>query len=94
MKMRCNNCGREMHLSELIGYAEAYLLKAIAPVGVLFLVQAIEHYLLTPKKGFIDDQMASFASTFKISCPKCKNVDCWDPAPEKPAEPMNNQIQK
>lgn len=89
MRIKCNNCGREMYLGELIGYAEAYLLKAVAPIIVDFLLQTLKDSLLTPKKGFIDNQMASAATIFGVSCPKCKKIDCWDPAPEVVTEQKN-----
>jgi hypothetical protein len=91
MKIKCSNCGHELHLAELLGYAEAYLLKAIAPIAVLFLIQIIRRHLLTPERGIIEDQMIAAARVFEISCSECKKVDCWTTVDEQP-KPHQNQI--
>ncbi len=78
LKMRCDKCGKEMHLFEFLTYAEAYLLKAIVIASVPFVLAAIKNLLLTPTRGLINDTMAGLANNFKIKCPKCKKRCCWE----------------
>ncbi|MFA5306571.1 MAG: hypothetical protein WC365_03920 [Candidatus Babeliales bacterium] len=98
MKIKCNNCGREMSLAELLGYLEVYLLKALASATVAFLIPLLKERFSRPAqattKGWIDDTMASAANAFHISCPKCKKDYCWDPWPDDQVKEQNKQSQE
>ncbi len=86
LRIRCNNCEREMHFFEFMGYAEVYLVTAIGAVLAPFALKKLVDYLATPittppTKGLIDMPMATFARQFFIKCPDCG--ECfWQPASE------------
>ncbi len=82
MKIRCNKRQREMNFAELLGYLEVYLIKVLESVMVNFIVQMAKDWLSILTRGVVDDQMASLANNFKISCPNCESIGHWDPAPE------------
>ena len=98
MKIKCNNCSREMSLAELLGYLEVYLLKVLVPAVVTFLLPLLKERFSKPTqattKGWIDDTMASAANAFHISCPKCKKDNCWDPWPDNQLKCQNKQDNK
>ncbi len=57
LKMRCNKFGREMHLSELLVYAEGFLIRALVPVLVPMIpefIGIIKNWMLLARRGFID----------------------------------------
>jgi hypothetical protein len=43
--IKCNNCDREMGLTEFLTYPEAYLVKLIAPVLVPIFIAAITQFV-------------------------------------------------
>ncbi len=85
--IKCNNCGREMGLTEFLTYPEAYLMKLIIPLVVPFIVTAIANEIATRAKasaggetrGIIDNSMAGLAQNFSIACPNCGQIH-WYPA--------------
>ena len=58
MKIQCRKCGNIMEWSELLTYAQVYLLKTLEKVLVAFLIRTVEYYLLSRKKSIIANQMA------------------------------------
>jgi len=87
MKIRCINCGKEMTGAELLGHAEAYILKTVAPALGLFFMEMLKNYLSSPKRGFFDDTMAGLANACNVICPKCKTVGSWESAAQKSKKP-------
>jgi len=89
MIMKCRECNKKMGLVEFSTYPAAYFIKLIAAEVIPQVIAAIVRELSAGKKGFIDESMAGLANIFKIACPKCKNVDCWDPAAEEKPKKLN-----
>lgn len=96
MKIKCHNCQREMSVAEFMTYPGAYLLKLLEKPLADFFVRTVEHYLLTPKKGVVEDCMSGLANNyFKIECPQCKEIGSWMPAPDDinlPDEKQDKQL--
>jgi len=67
MQIKCSKCARKMSFSEFVAYFEAYLLKALEKIMVELLVQTAKEWLLSPKRGIVDNQMATFANVFKVA---------------------------
>jgi hypothetical protein len=71
-----------MEFWEFMPYIEVYLVKLAVTSGlVAIFTDAIKNYFFAKQetRGFVDGHMATFANLIGIKCPKCKEVDVWDP---------------
>ena len=74
--MRCNECNREVHFAEFMGYTGAFLLKTVGPLLITAAINRLSEHLSSPAattqtRGVVDNTMAGFALLFKIECPDC-----------------------